>query len=276
MTYVRNGWSLVRNQFPSVIILFLYQLLWGLFLYRIVDTGVTTFLSRYPDPPPTGLSRILFILEGQYELLHSSEIHTYFWLLIGMAAIRILLTPFIQAGILYGLTPIDSRKPGLTLFRGMKEFWKPVMLFFLLELVLISLPLVWMLPKLYALWPSLIYTGGGISPILKSCAYLLGWFCYCFVIRQCLLFTQFGYLFKTGPWGSLWLGIKHILQGIVIFLILGGTIAVIFLIFGSISWVWTGLFALILQQTFPFFRCLFNVWGITSQFQLWHSKSQNS
>ncbi|MOA06132.1 hypothetical protein D3C78_1257550 [compost metagenome] len=254
----------------------MYQLLWGFFLYRIVDTAVTTFLSRYPDPTSSELSRILFILEGQYELLHSSEVHTYFWLLIGMVAIRMLLTPFIQAGILYGLTPVDSRKSGLTLFRGMKEFWKPVFLFFLLELILISLPLLWILPKVYALWPSLIYTSGGLLPILKACGYLLGWFCYGFLIRQCLLFTQFGYLFNKGAWGSLWLGIKHILQGITIFLILGGAVAIIFLIFGSISWIWTGLLALILQQSFPFFRCLFNIWSITSQFQLWYSKSQNS
>ncbi|SDG46295.1 hypothetical protein SAMN04488542_1454 [Fontibacillus panacisegetis] len=276
MTYVRNGWSLVRNQFPSVIILFLYQLLWGLFLYRVVNTAVTTFLSRYPDPPPSALSKILFILEGQYELLHNSEIHTYFWLFIGMVVLRMLLTPFFQAGILYGLTPADSRKSGLTLFRGMKEFWRPVLLFFLLEIILISLPLLWILPKLYALWPSLIYTSGGILPVLKVCGYLLGWFSYCFLIRQCLLFMQFGYLFKKGAWGSLWLGIRHILPGIVIFIILGSAVTAIFLIFGSVSWIWTGLLALILQQAFPFFRCLFNVWGITSQFQLWYSKSQNS
>ncbi|MNI67230.1 hypothetical protein D3C73_1228510 [compost metagenome] len=197
-------------------------------------------------------------------------------MLLGMIIIRMLLTPFIQAGILYGLTPSDSRKSGLTLFRGMKEFWKPVSLFFLLELILISLPLLWVIPKLYGLWPSLLYTNGGIAPILKAGCYLLGWLSYCFLIRQCLLFTQFGYLFKTGAWSSLWLGIRHILPGIVIFLILGGASAALCLLFGSASWIWTGLLALILQQTFPFFRCLFNVWGITSQFQLWSSKSQNS
>ncbi|MNO35883.1 hypothetical protein D3C76_259400 [compost metagenome] len=276
MTYVRNGWSLVRNQFPSVIILFLYQLLWGILLYRTVNTAVVAFLSRYPDPPPSAMSRILFIVEGQYEFMHNSEIHKYFWMLLGMIIIRMLLTPFIQAGILYGLTPSDSRKSGLTLFRGMKEFWKPVSLFFLLELILISLPLLWVIPKLYGLWPSLLYTNGGIAPILKAGCYLLGWLSYCFLIRQCLLFTQFGYLFKTGAWSSLWLGIRHILPGIVIFLILGGASAALCLLFGSASWIWTGLLALILQQTFPFFRCLFNVWGITSQFQLWSSKSQNS
>lgn len=276
MIYVRNGWSLVRNQFPSVIILFLYQLLWGLFVYRLVNTAVTAFLSRYPDPPPHSLSRILFILEGQYELMHNPEIHKYLWLFIAMLVIRMLLTPFIQAGILYGLTPPDSRKSGLTLFRGMREFWRPVILFFLLELILISIPLLWIVPRLYSLWPSLLYTSGSLTPILKLGVYLLGWMVYCFLVRQCLLFAQFGYLFKSGAWGSLWLGVKHIIPGAAIFLILGGALTMVSLLFNTASWIWTGLLALILLQTFPFLRCLFNVWGITSQYQLWQSKTKNS
>lgn len=276
MIYVRNGWSLVRNQFPSVIILFLYQLLWGLFIYRLVNTAVTAFLSRYPEPPPNSLSRILFIIEGQYELMHNPEIHKYVWFLIAMLVVRVLLTPFIQAGILYGLIPPESRKSGLTLFRGMREFWMPVTLFFLLELILVSIPLFWIVPRVYSLWPSLLFTNGFTTPILKLGGYLLGWMLYCFLIRQCLLFAQFGYLFKSGAWRSLWLGIRHIIPGTAIFLILGGALIMISLLFNTASWIWTGLLALILQQTFPLFRCLFNVWGITSQYQLWQSKTKNS
>ncbi|WP_410772404.1 hypothetical protein [Fontibacillus sp. BL9] len=276
MTYVRNGWGLVRSQFPSVIILFLYQLLWGLFLYRLVSSAVTAVLSRYPDSPQNQLNRILYLIEGQFELKHNPAIHQYFWLLLGMVVLRLLLTPLLQAGILYGLVPADARASGFPLFRGMKEFWKPVTLFFLLELALLALPGFWMIPKLYALALRLIPAGDRLVPILIFCGFILGWAAYGWLIRQLLLFAQFGYLFKTGVWGSLLVSLKYLLPGIAISLILGASGAVMFLLFGTVSWIWTGLLALILQQSYPFFRSLFQIWTLTSQYQLWHSKTQKS
>ncbi|RCX14448.1 hypothetical protein DFP94_11756 [Fontibacillus phaseoli] len=276
MTYVRNGWGLVRSQFPSVIILFLYQLLWGLFLYRLVSSAVTAVLSRYPESPPNQLNRILYLIEGQFELKHNPAIHQYFWLLLGMVVLRLLLTPLLQAGILYSLVPADARASGFPLFRGMKEFWKPVTLFFLLELALLALPGFWLVPELYALALRLIPAGDRLVPILIICGVILGWAAYGWLMRQLLLFAQFGYLFKTGVWGSLMVSLKYLLPGIAISLILGASGAALFLLFGTVSWIWTGLLALILQQSYPFFRSLFQIWTLTSQYQLWHTKTQKS
>ncbi len=274
MTYVRNGWGLVRSQFPSVIILFLYQLLWGLFLYRLISSAVTAVLSRYPDSPPNELNRILYLIEGQFELKHNPEIHQYFWLLIGMVVLRLLLTPLFQAGILYGLVPTETRASGFPLFRGMKEFWKPVTLFFLLELALLALPGIWIAPKLYTHLLHLVASGDRLVPFLALSGYLLGWAAYGWLVRQILLFAQFGYLFKAGVWSSLTLSIRHLLSGIAISLILGAAGAGLFLVFGTASWIWTGLVALILQQAYPFIRSLLQIWTLTSQYQLWHTKSQ--
>ncbi|HEY4392249.1 MAG TPA: hypothetical protein VGN02_12960 [Paenibacillus sp.] len=277
MIYIRSGWSLIKNQLPSIIILFLYQLLWGLFLYRLVNSIVTEVLVRYPDPPPNPLSQALFLLEGPYELKHSSEIHLYLWLLLGMTLIRLLVTPLLQAGVLYGLIPKEERKSGLPLFRGMKEFGKPVFLFLFIELVLISIPLIWILPHVQGVLPDLLRSGTiQITPILKVSAVLFAWMIYCWLVDQCLLFAQFGYLFKRGLWGSILIGVKYVLPGAGISLILGAFGLILFIIFGSVSWIWTGLLALILQQSYPFIRSLFRVWGLTSQYQLWEIKSQKS
>jgi hypothetical protein len=277
MIYIRSGWSLIKSQLPSIIILFLYQLLWGLFLYRLVDSAVMKVLVRYPDPPPNTLSKTLFLLEGQYDLKSSPEIRIYLWLLLGMTIVRLLITPLFQAGILYGLTPKEDRKGGLPLFRGMKEFWKPVSLFLFIELILIFVPLIWMIPNLQGLLLSILHSGT-LHPvsIIKISVYLLGWLIYCWFISQCLLFAQFGYLFKKGMWNSIFLGIKNVLPGASISLILGVLVLILFIIFGSISWIWTGMLALILQQSYPFIRSLFRVWQVTSQYQLWQMKSQKS
>lgn len=276
MTYIRQGWGLVKSQFPSVIILFLYQLLWGLFLYRLVDTAVTALLQRYPDPPPTGLSRILFLLEGEINLGSSPQIRLYLGLLIGMAIIRLLLTPLFQAGILYGLVPAESRAGGLPLFQGMKKWWKPVSLFYFIELVLILFPALWIVPGLTSLWPKILSANSSVTPWLIALAYILGWLTYGWVVRQCLLFAQFGYLFKSGIWNSLILCFKHILEGIGISLLLCAFGLILFLLFGTASWFWTGMLALILQQTYPLFRSTFKIWRVTSQYQLWQAKTQNS
>jgi len=277
MIYIRSGWSLIKNQLPSIIILFLYQLLWGSFLYRLVNSVVTEVLVRYPDPPPNPLSQALFLLEGPYELKHSPEIHLYLWLLLGMALIRLLVTPLLQAGVLYGLMPKEERKSGLPLFRGMKEFGKQVFLFLFIELVLISLPLIWIIPHIQGLLPDILRSGTmQITPILKVSALLFVWMIYCWLIDQCLLFAQFGYLFKRGLWRSILIGVKYVLPGVGISLILGAFALILFIIFGSVSWIWTGILALIMQQSYPFIRSLFRVWGLTSQYQLWEIKSQKS
>lgn len=274
MSYVRRGWSALKGQFPSVIILFLYQLLWGLFLYRLVDTAVTALLQRYPDPPPTQLSRILFVLEGQINLWSNPDVRLYFGLLAGMTVFRMALTPFIQAGILYGLVPEDTRAQGLPLFRGMKEFGKPVALFYVLELLLILLPSIWIVPKLLSLWPGLLGAGAHFSTWAAGLGFPLGWIVYGWLIRQLLLFAQFGYLFKVGIGSSLLLCCKHLFQGIGISVILGAFGLIVFFLFGTVSWIWTGMLALILQQTYPLFRSTFKIWRVTSQFHLWQTKTQ--
>ncbi|GGH40614.1 hypothetical protein [Paenibacillus segetis] len=276
MTYVRSGWERLKKQFPSVIILFLYQLLWGFFLYRLVDTVVTAVLQRYPDPSLSDLSRVLFLIEGQIGLQQNHDIRVYCLILIGMVAIRLLLTPLIQAGILYGLIPQESQKSGLPFFRGMKEFWKPLFFFYILELALILGPAFWIAPKLYVLWPRLLQSGGSLPILLTTGGYVLGWICYGWLIRQCLLFAQFGYLFKVGTWSSLLTCIRHLLPGIGITLILGISTFAVFMLFGAVSWIWTGLLALILQQAHPLFQSIFKVWQVTSQYHLWQTKSQKS
>lgn len=273
MPYIRNGWSSVKRQFPSVVILFLYQLLWGVFLYRLVNTAVIQVLQRFPDPPPHELSRILFIIEGQSRFWQTPEVQHYIWILIGMIMLRLLLTPLIRAGILYGLLPAEERAAGLPLFRGMQKFWKPVTLFYCLELILLLIPTLWLLPKAYASLSIFLQGGSHVPTFLTVTAYIVGWLGYSWFIRQCLLFLQFGYLFKGSAWPSLLVCWRHLMTGLGISITLAISCSIIFILFGTTSWIVTGLLALILHQTYPFFRSVFKIWKISSQYCLWQQKS---
>lgn len=271
MRYIRNGWQSTKDQFPVVIILFLYQLLWGVFLYRLINSAIIPLLQRYPDPAPSELSRILFLIESQLELKYSSEVHLYFWLLAGMFILRMLLTPLIQAGILYGLRPLTPDGAGLVFFQGIGRLWKPVTVFYLIELILVLGPAYWLGPKLLDLLVQGIQTGG--YPLLYTAIYILGWLIYGYLIHQLLLYAKFGYIFGKGMLSSILSCLRRLLIVTGISLFLGGVALLLFGAFSTASWIWTGFLALILQQSYPFIRTLLNIWHIASQYHLWNEKN---
>lgn len=274
MIYLREGWGRVKGQFPSVIILFLYQLLWGFFLYRIINELVVSVLERYPDSSLPEISRILFMFEGQLGFEQNPNIKTaLIWIAI-LVLVRIILSPFIQAGILYGLVPDEDRKSGLSLFRGMQQFGKPVLLIYLIEWLLIISPAYFIYPRL--IQPIIMLFQVGITyPVLFTViSYLTGWCAYIWMVRQCSLFIQFGYFFQHKIAPSFVIFLRSILKGLLISCLLGLSLFGISLLFGTLSFIWTGLLALILQQCFPLFRSLISIWRVTAQYNLWQQNSQ--
>ncbi|MBP2002766.1 hypothetical protein J2Z69_003877 [Paenibacillus shirakamiensis] len=270
MNSIRKGWESTRHQIPVVIILFLYQLLWGVFLYRLVQSAVIPLLQRYPDPAPSQLSKMLFLVEGQIELKNSPDVHTYLWLLGGMFALRLFLTPFIDAGILYGLQPNQKDGAGLVFFQGIRYFGKPVFLFYILELILILFPAYWLVPKILELIINGMQTG--TDPLIYAGFYIVAWIIYGYFVHQLLLYIKFGYIYRSSISLSFYIVCRHILKVIGISLFLGFITLILFGIFTSISWIWTGMVALILQQTYPFLRTLLSIWHTASQYQLWNEE----
>lgn len=270
MRYIRSGWQSTKGQFPVVIILFLYQLLWSVFLYRLINSAIIPLLQRYPDPAPGELSRLLFFIEGQLDLKYSSEVHQYFWMLAGMLLLRMLLTPLIQAGILYGLRPLTADGAGLVFFQGIGRLWKPVTLFYLLELVLVLSPSYWLVPQILNHLVQGVQAGA--TSLLYAAMYILGWLIYGYLIHQVLLFAQFGYIFGRGAFPSILVCLRRLFIVVGISLFLGGITLLLFGAFTAASWIWTGFVALVLQQSYPFIRSLLSIWHIASQFHLWDEK----
>ena len=97
---IREGWFLVRQHMFIAALLFLYQLIWGYFFYRMVQSAVIPLLLRYPDADAGELSTLLFKMESQLNLSTHPEVHRYLWILGGMLLVRMLISPLIQAGLL--------------------------------------------------------------------------------------------------------------------------------------------------------------------------------
>ncbi|SFS98312.1 hypothetical protein [Paenibacillus sp. 453mf] len=271
-SYLSEGFKLVKRHFLIVIFLFLYQLLWGALLYKMVSSAVIPLLMRYPNPPPHELSQILFWLEGQISLSTSSTVHDYVWLLVLMFILRMLITPLIRAGLFHSLHEDESTR-GFSFFRGTLKHWKKTSLLYLIEIVLLLLPAYWIIPKVLPLLLNAVYNQ---NILLQAAPYVILWIIYAYIIKQLLLYVQFGLTGNRSGFSAVWVCIRHALPVTGVALTLSALAFILFSAFTAVSLIWTGLLALILQQSYHLIRSLINVWKISSQFSIWQSKSDDA
>ncbi|MDO7908682.1 hypothetical protein Q5741_20045 [Paenibacillus sp. JX-17] len=266
--HVKEGWHLTVKQFYIVIILFLYQLLCGVLLYRLVQSAVIPILLRYPDPQQSELSQVLYWMEGQIQLMESREVHLYLWALAGFGLFRILLTPLIRSGIYYSLHERNEEQSRPSFIQGMFKLWKPVTLYYTIELLLLALPAYWVVPKMV---PGVIGSIQDPAQLLHVIPYMLGWLIYGFLVKEMLLFMQFGATGGSRAVEGLWISVRHILPLLAVALTLGLFNVICFGLFSAVSMIWTGLLALLLQQSYHLVRCILRLWNISAQFHLYRS-----
>ncbi|MBB3114668.1 hypothetical protein FHS18_006808 [Paenibacillus phyllosphaerae] len=266
-SHLRQGWQLTAKHFSIVIILFLYELLWGFFLYRTIDSIVTPLLQRYPDSTGDADAVRLFLTEAQFQLIKTDLIYPYLWLFAGLLAARMLITPIFNAGLLHSLH--YAGEEGTRFLHGIRHSWKPITLIYLLEVVLTLAPAVWVLPHTYRSFMNSSNTGELLQHTLP---YIGGWFVLAIVLHLLFLAMQFGAVAGTGPMRALWGALKQLLPFAGISLIMWGIGILLSLTVASVSMLWAGIFALILHQGFHLVRTIMKVWTIAAQYDVWHSK----
>jgi hypothetical protein len=266
--HVKQGWQLAVKHFYLVILLFLYQLLWGFFLYRFIDSVVSPLLRRYPSSYPSDTAAQLFLTEAQFQLFKTDLITPYVWTLGGLMVIRMLLTPLFNAGLFYSLN--QTRLDGGTRFlEGIRKNWKPVVLLYWVESVLSLAPAWWLLPRgLDALLES-----GSIPELLGAVLPGAGlWLLWGTVLHLLFLAMQFGATSGEGVFRSLWKALRNFISFAAISLIMWGIGAAAGLVVTSLSMLWAGLFALILHQGYYLLKTLVKVWTIAAQYDCLQTK----
>lgn len=262
----------VKEQSYILILLFIYRLLWGYFLYRFIRSGVLPLLLHYPEQRAggSGMGRLLYYLEGQFALTSDPGVHRYLWTLLALCLLRLLLSPFIRAGILNELHQERMGERGLFFFPGMKRFGLPVFLFSVAEWVLAVLPLPLLLPRITR------YMLGGIWDyhlLLNAVPYILAWLAYLYLIRLALLYMQFGYIAGTGMFPALLICLRTLLSAVALSATLGAAGLAALLLYATGAGLWPGFPALLLRQVLPLPQTLFKMWGIAAQYHLWSSKA---
>lgn len=92
---ITRGWHSMKEQFYILILLFIYRLFWGYFMYKFIKSAVVPVLLRYPDADAGGSSigRLLYYIEGQAALHTDPDVRQWLWLLLALTVLRLLLSP---------------------------------------------------------------------------------------------------------------------------------------------------------------------------------------
>ncbi|SEG77130.1 hypothetical protein [Paenibacillus sp. UNC499MF] len=269
LRYLRQGLTAALKQPFAVCVLYVYQFAWGILLYKWVQSIIVPLLHRYPagDQPQSAVQ--LFVAESQFRLVKTDLIQPYLEWLIILLAVRMLISPMLNAGVLYSLEH-RQMNAGYRFMKGIRELLLPFFLYYLLQTVLMLAPLYWLAPKALALFNEAY----GYEQLLLS---LLPWAAlyavYALLIQLLFLFLQFGRASEDRR------GLLAVLpvvfrQGLritcnaLLLILLGFLLAVAAT---TASYVWAGLTALIIHQIYPLVRTFVKMWSIAAQREIWES-----
>lgn len=269
---ISRGLRSMKEQSYILILLFIYRLLWGYFMYGFVRDAIVPILLRYPNEQAggSGISRLLYYIEGQLSLSTDPHIQRWLWMLAAITVLRLVLSSFIRAGLIYELHQESKGERGLFFFPGMKHYGLPVILFSLAEWLLALLPWYWIAPKVYKL---LLTSLLDYTVLLHLSPYLIGWLVYIFILRLCVLYMQFGYTAGIGMFSSLLLCLRHFASAAAIAFALGICSFFILLLCSLTGFFWPGMIALLMRQISPLPSTFIKMWEVAAQYHLWRSRT---
>lgn len=264
---MKYGLSVVGRRSLLVIILFLYEMLWGFILYRYVKSVIIPLLYRYPGEEIQQWSA-LFWIEGEFRLMKTDMANGYVITLLLILLVRMALTPLINAGLFHAIHH-SSDDQWRSFLRGMRALAGKFSFLYVIQMVLTFLPLYWLLP------PIIEATQRGVlDPTIwtNASAALIGFILYAALIRLCFMYMQFAAV-AGKRWSSAFLiWLKAILPVIGVSLCIVLITVVLQGILAASSIFWAGLTAVIIYQASPLIRVLCQVWEISSQHELWQQR----
>jgi len=268
-SYAALGWRTARKEWFLLFLLFIYQYVFGYVLFNYVKSKIVPLLHRYPGSDLTEFSSQLFWLEAQFRLTKTDLIMPYLWTFAIFLAFRMLLTPLINSGIYNALSNAKeeggSRK---AFFRGIRQYAKPFLLLYGLQMALTFAPLAWIVPRLVEAGMS---THSWTALAMEVLPYLLGWFAYQGLLDLIFMYIGFGIVSGQGGWTALAVVGRRSLQasalGLTVFLIS----CAVGLATAAASLWWAGFIAVLIHLSYPLVRILLHLWAISAQHHLWNA-----
>jgi hypothetical protein len=270
-SYIKEGWKAAWKQPFIMLILFAYRLGWGIVLYGVVQSIVVPLLHRYPGIHAVGGQTELFLAEGQFQLLKTDFIHSYLWLFLSLLLARMIVTPLLNAGIYYSLSQTHLNS-GYRFFKGIRELGLTFIFYYLLQMTLTLAPLYFLLPK----WGQLVMNSDYKSTVSVLLPMIISYLIFGYFLSLGFMYLQFGKAWSR-PFGeSIRIALQSIVTivGISLLFMLGSLLVTT--IATSVLWIWAGFWTLLLYQVYRLIHTFFHLWVITTQQQLYSTKTNIS
>lgn len=263
--YLKKGFKTTTSHSFLLLILWLYHFIWGFLLLMSVKSVVVPLMHRYPGEHLSSASSHLYMAEAQFRLLKTDISYPYLWMLLGFVAVRMIFTPLLNAGVYFSIhnTHLNS---GYRFLLGIRRLSKPFLGYYVVQMILTLAPLYWLYPIAKA---AMRQHGDYMSLALALLPWIAAYALYSFLIRLCFVYIQLGKTAEERLGKSLWLYIRKfpVIAGLalaIIALSLAATAAAL-----SVSLLWAGVSALILQQSFHIVNMLFKLWSIAAQYHVY-------
>jgi hypothetical protein len=265
-TRLGKGWDMtVRHKYVGVL-LFLYRLLWGFFLFRLFDAAVTPVLARYPDLHPNADAIPMFLIEAEFRLLRPGPPDPLLWMLICLLLARMVVTPVLQAGIYYSFHHAGDTA-STRFWTGIRKAWKSVVLLYWLKNALILFPALWLLP----LAKDRFLQAGSVGHWMQELLPYAGvWLIWGFAVHLLFQFLSFGAASGEGISKSMKLAFSRTAGPLLtVSLALAGMGLAASAAVSAATLLWPGLAAVLIHQSYQLVRSLLSLWTAASQYAVW-------
>ncbi|MEO3946094.1 hypothetical protein [Gorillibacterium sp. CAU 1737] len=267
---LKDGWASAWRQPFALFLLFLYRFAWAFVLFKLVKAHVVPILARYPGAHgPEGGSQ-LFLMEAQFRLAKSDLAGEVLWGLLLLLGLRMLITPFLNAGVFYSLVHTHLNT-GYRFMKGVRMLSLSFFVYYLLQMTLTLVPLFWLFPAIHSVNDLYRVAAQPNTLLLYAAAYAA----YGYLLHLLFLHLQFGRASEQ-PF------LSTLIRAVTSSLSILGLAALLLLLTGLLSAgvvtaaLWdAGLWTFLLYQAFSFVRTFLSLWGITAQHELFMRKSEH-
>ncbi|NDI34824.1 hypothetical protein [Chengkuizengella sediminis] len=267
---IKQGWKTTNQNIVYILLFSMYQLVWGIFLYRWIESVIVSISQRFPDPNIMD-ARQLFIIEGQYLITDGDFMMKYFAPLLIFIGIRWIVSPLMNAGLYYAIHHKESHSSKPLFLQGVFKLGSSFFIISCIHLLLSSIPLYWIFSFLkntletYTTPNSLLWN---VAPILM--AYIV----YAWIIHILFMYIQWGKTTNNNIVSPIVFMLKNLIITIGLSLIITIIIGVFTALFFSVSILWVSFFAIIVNQIQYFIRVYLKVWEINTQYHFWLHKKE--
>ncbi|UUZ91619.1 hypothetical protein LJK87_39455 [Paenibacillus sp. P25] len=266
---IKKGWLLAYRRPFAVCALFVYNLIWGIVLYKLLQSIILPLLHRYPGQALSKEAAQLFWVEGQFRLLKTDMLLPYFWWGVGLLGLRMVLHPMLNAGVFYSLHRTELNA-GYRFVEGIRRLSLPFFGIYALQTLLSLAPLYRIIPyavEQYGKQASYMGLAKAILPAVGLYA------AYLFILQLVFLFLQIGKMDGRSTLYTLLFFLRHLLP------IVAAALSVLLMAFAlsaavlTSAYLWAGFAALLAVQAFRLVQMFCRLWAIGAQYALWSEKA---